>query len=69
MSRTNQELKKTEGADVAPQGVPEQIRLTLLATVTGRMIELRRWPESIARTYELSRLIPAAEWLTGENGQ
>ncbi|REC94912.1 hypothetical protein C8D72_1741 [Kushneria indalinina DSM 14324] len=51
---------------MAPQGIPEQIRITLLATVTGRMIEVRHRPESIARTHELSRLIPAAKWLTGD---
>ena len=69
MPGTNQELKKTEGAAMAPRGLPDDVRLTLMTAVTGRMIELRRQPESVANTYELSCLIPAAEWLTGENGQ
>ncbi|WP_438767962.1 hypothetical protein [Kushneria sp. TE3] len=60
---------QTAGAATAPQGIPDDVRLTLMAIVTGRMIEMRRQPESAARDYELSRLIPAAQWLTGENGE
>lgn len=63
---SHEQQTRKAGATMAPQGMPEQIRLTLLATVTGRLIEVRHRPESIARTHELSRLIPAAEWLTGK---
>ncbi|SPJ35220.1 hypothetical protein [Kushneria phyllosphaerae] len=60
--------QQTQKADTAPgaRSIPESVRLTLLATVTGRMIELRKSEPDAVRAFELSRLIPAAQWLTGE---
>ncbi|WP_445620625.1 hypothetical protein ACUN8C_01570 [Kushneria sp. Sum13] len=60
------EQQQATGATMAPQGMPEDIRLTLLAAVTEQMIRVRRRPQGVVSTYELSRLIPAAEWLTND---
>lgn len=66
MDRTIKDLNSDKGAGSAPQNMPEDVRLTLLATVTERIIKIRHQTPSVVSTYELGRLIPAAEWLTGE---
>lgn len=63
------EQQTAAGAEEAPQTMPEQVRLTIMAVVTGRMIQLRDEPDGPARDYEMSRLVPAAKWLTGETDQ
>lgn len=54
----------------ADAAIPEDVRLTLMAVVTDRMISLRDAPDTNDKTHQLGRLIPAANWLIGnDNGR
>lgn len=50
-----------------PAPIPEDIRLTLVALVTERLIRLRKQPMRPGKAEEFERLKPAAEWLLGQS--
>ncbi|WP_110675955.1 hypothetical protein [Salinicola sp. RZ23] len=50
----------------APAAIPEDIRLTLVALVTERLIQMHHQPMRPGKATEFECLKPAAEWLLGQ---
>ncbi|WP_353981659.1 hypothetical protein [Salinicola endophyticus] len=58
--------RSEQAAPRDPSAIPEDIRLTLVALVTERLIRLRERPMRPGKAEEFERLKPAAEWLLGQ---
>lgn len=52
-------------SDPADAAMPEDVRLTLLALVTDRLIALRTAPDTNDKLHQIGRLLPATDWLLG----